>query len=158
MPHDSAHCSRGPNSEDSSAYDGGAFTPLTARALSIFHAVWLWLIVRKADLLERVPNLLKKNVVRVLSEGFCDFALLADWRIPLLRGPNTPKMPLLRDMSSIAAFCRYIGSKRCQAILMPLNRTFRYSGHRYIGPPTVRSTLIYENRTLILLYIRSSPL
>ena len=61
----------------------------------------------------------------------------ADWRMPLLRGPNTPKMPLLRDMSSIAAFCRYIGSKRCQAILMPLNRTFRYFGRRYIGPPTV---------------------
>ena len=57
--------------------------------------------------------------------------------MPLLRGQNTPKMPLLRDLSSIAAFCRYIGSKRCQAILMPLNRTFRYSGHRCIGPPTV---------------------
>ena len=54
-----------------------------------------------------------------------------------IAGANTPKMPPLRDMSSIAAFCRFIGSKRCQAILMPLNWTFRYSGHRYIGPPTV---------------------
>ena len=58
-------------------------------------------------------------------------------KIPLLRGPNTPKMPLLRDMSSITAFCRYIGSMRCQAILISLNRTFRDSGHRYIGSPTV---------------------
>ena len=47
------------------------------------------------------------------------------------------KSSLHRALPDITSNRRYIGSPPCQQISSSLYRPFRYSGPRYIGPPTV---------------------
>ena len=47
------------------------------------------------------------------------------------------KSSLYRALPDITSNRRYIGSPPCQQISSSLYRPFRYSGPRYIGPPTV---------------------
>ena len=47
------------------------------------------------------------------------------------------KSSLYRGLPDITSNRRYIGSPPCQQISSSLYRPFRYSGPRYIGPPTV---------------------
>ena len=47
------------------------------------------------------------------------------------------KSSLYRALTDITSNRRYIGCPPCQQILSSLYRPFRYSGPRYIGPPTV---------------------
>ena len=115
-----------PSLSPSGGFSGALHSSRSAHAGMIHVGRWLWRPPRRWLCVECVASTAEKGGPLIGECRYC--------------GAKHPKMPLLRDTSSKVAFCRYIGSRRCQAILMPLNRTFRYSGHRYIGPPTVHST------------------
>ena len=55
----------------------------------------------------------------------------------LLRMKKGAKSSLYRALPDITSNRRYIGSPPCPQISSSLYRIFRYSGPRYIGPPTV---------------------
>ena len=65
------------------------------------------------------------------SATFSTSSLLRTWY------EKGAKSSLYRALPDITSNRRYIGSSPCQQISSSLYRPFRYSGPRYIGPPTV---------------------
>ena len=64
------------------------------------------------------------------------------------------KSLLYRVLPDITSYRRYIGSPPCQQITSSLYRPFRYSGPRYIGPPTaVVPDIRLPGRTAVYVYV-----